>query len=158
MGCQSYFSFQPVLHEEESWHCSISDKIFHNVLCNIQLLACITVVNGYMASDIWLRTILIVRMETRCRHMGYSFRLTARVLLYAPSHTQDSTAMAFVTPVVEHWLEREIVSQRYCFGHVQSNPPSLASYLWLLISGLPVLLLNFDNHCQVINTGKITSE
>ena len=33
----------------------------------------------------------IVRDETRCRHMGYSFRLTARVLLYAPSHRQDST-------------------------------------------------------------------
>ena len=27
----------------------------------------------------------------RCRHMGYSFRLTARVLLYAPSHRQDNT-------------------------------------------------------------------
>ena len=35
---------------------------------------------GYMASD------HSVREETRCRHMGYSFRLT----------------------VVEHWLEREI--------------------------------------------------
>ena len=46
---------------------------------------------GYMASDIWLRTILIVRKETRCRHMGYSCRLTARVLLYAPSHIQDNT-------------------------------------------------------------------
>ena len=46
---------------------------------------------GYMASDIWLRTILIVRKETRCRHIGYSFRITARVLLYAPSHRQDST-------------------------------------------------------------------
>ena len=46
---------------------------------------------GYMASDIWLRTIPIVRKETRCRHIGYSFRLTARVLLYAPSHRQDST-------------------------------------------------------------------
>ena len=46
---------------------------------------------GYMASDIWLRTILIVRKETRCRHIGYSFRLTARVLLYASSHRQDST-------------------------------------------------------------------
>ena len=41
---------------------------------------------GYMASDIWLRTILIVRKET-C----YSYRLTARVLLYAPSHRQDNT-------------------------------------------------------------------
>ena len=54
-----------------------------------------------MASDIWLKNILIVRKETCCRHIGYSYRLTARVLLYA--HTT-----AFVTPVVEHWLEREI--------------------------------------------------
>ena len=46
---------------------------------------------GYMASDIWLRTILIVRKETRCRHIGYSYQLTARVLLYAPSHRQDNT-------------------------------------------------------------------
>ena len=46
---------------------------------------------GYMVSDIWLRTILIVRKETSCRHIGYSFRLAARVLLYAPSHRQDST-------------------------------------------------------------------
>ena len=46
---------------------------------------------GYMESDIWLRTILIVRKETRCCHMSYSFWLTARVLLYAPSHRQDST-------------------------------------------------------------------
>ena len=35
---------------------------------------------GYMASDIWLRTILIVRKETHCRHIGYSYQLTARVL------------------------------------------------------------------------------
>ena len=46
---------------------------------------------GYMTSDIWLRTILIVKKETRCRHIGYSYRLTARVLLYAPSHRQDNT-------------------------------------------------------------------
>ena len=46
---------------------------------------------GYMASDIWLRTILIEREETCCRNMGYSFRLTARVILYALSHIQDNT-------------------------------------------------------------------
>ena len=46
---------------------------------------------GYMASDIWSRTILIVRKETRCRHIGYSYRLRTRVLLYAPSHRQDNT-------------------------------------------------------------------
>ena len=45
---------------------------------------------GYMASDIWLRTILIARKETRCwTHIN--FRLTARLLLYAPSHRQNST-------------------------------------------------------------------
>ena len=43
-----------------------------------------------MASDIWLRTILIVRKET-CRHRAYCYRLTANVLLYAPSHRQDNT-------------------------------------------------------------------
>ena len=45
---------------------------------------------GYMESDIWLRTVQIVRKEIRCHHIGYSYRLTARVLLYAPSHRQDS--------------------------------------------------------------------
>ena len=45
----------------------------------------------YLRLDIWLRTIMIVRKETRCRHIGYSYQLTARVLLYAPSHRQDST-------------------------------------------------------------------
>ena len=46
---------------------------------------------SYMTLDIWLRTILIVRMETRCCHIGNSLWLTARILLYAPSHRQDST-------------------------------------------------------------------
>ena len=32
-----------------------------------------------------------MRKETRCRHIGYSYRLTARVLLYAPFHKQDNT-------------------------------------------------------------------
>ena len=44
---------------------------------------------GYMVSDIWLRTTLISRKETR--HMDYSFWLAARVLLYASSHRQDNT-------------------------------------------------------------------
>ena len=33
----------------------------------------------------------LVREETRCCHIGYSFHLTARVLLYASSHRQDNT-------------------------------------------------------------------
>ena len=40
---------------------------------------------------------------------GYSFRLTARGLFYM-HHPTDRIAhtTAFVTPVVDHWLEREI--------------------------------------------------
>ena len=80
---------------------------------------------GYMASDIWLRTILIARKETRCCHIGYSFRLAARVLLYAPSQT----ATAFVTPVEEHWLKREIAQWVHPWGidpmshHTMSEHP-----------------------------------
>ena len=61
---------------------------------------------SYMASEIWLRTILIVRKETRCRLIGYSFQQG----FFYMHHPTDRIAhtMDFVTPVVEHWLEREI--------------------------------------------------
>ena len=45
---------------------------------------------GYMASDILLRTILIVRKETRCRHIGY-LSINSKGFLYASSHRQDNT-------------------------------------------------------------------
>ena len=45
---------------------------------------------GYTVSDIWQR-IADSERGTRCRHMGYSFRIIARVILYTPSHRQDST-------------------------------------------------------------------
>ena len=41
--------------------------------------------------------------ESCYRHMGYSFRLAAMVPTDRIAHTT-----AFVTPVVVHWLEREI--------------------------------------------------
>ena len=48
--------------------------------------------------------------ETRYHHMGYSFWLAARVLLYASPHIFNIThTTVFVTPVAENWLEREIV-------------------------------------------------
>ena len=77
---------------------------------------------GYMASDIWLRTIPIMRKETRCRHIGYSFRLTARVLLYAPSHRQESTYHSLCYIVVEHWLEREIAQWVHPMNDRSNNP------------------------------------
>ena len=52
--------------------------------------------------------IQIVREETRYRHMGYSFRL-AGIFFYMHQHTNRIThTTTFVSPVVEHWLEREI--------------------------------------------------
>ena len=71
---------------------------------------------GYMASDIWLRTILLVRKETRCRHIGYSYQLTARVLLYAPSHRQDNTyhGLCYTSRgALAPWLQERELKVRY---------------------------------------------
>ena len=87
---------------------------------------------GYMASDIWLRTTLIVRKETRCRHIGYSFRLTTRIILYAPSHRQDSTYHDLCYTIVEHWLEREIAQWVHPMKDRSDNPSLLPqSYISL---------------------------
>ena len=40
---------------------------------------------------LWLYGVRHMVKETRCCHIGYSYRLAARVLLYAPSHRQDNT-------------------------------------------------------------------
>ena len=101
-------SDEPLHHERRLYHGATSHflckSIIYNIVSAMNLTTCVFVyvcikrevfyltthsthfIYGYMASDIWLRTILIVRKETRCRHIGYSYRLTARVLLYAPSH------------------------------------------------------------------------
>ena len=71
---------RPLLHQSCEW----MNEMFYLTTHSTHFIY------GYMASDIWLRTILIVRKETRCRHIGYSYRLTARVILYAPSHRQDN--------------------------------------------------------------------
>ena len=55
--------------------------------------------------------------------MGYSFWLAAMDLLHVSSHRQDSTYHTFVTPVVEHWLEREIAQWVHPMKD-QSDDPS----------------------------------
>ena len=60
-----------------------------------------------------------MRQKTCCRHMGYSFRLAARVLLYAPSIDRIVHTMAFVTPV----MEREIAQWVHPMKD-RSNDPS----------------------------------
>ena len=78
---------------------------------------------GYMVSDIWFRAILIVRKETCCRHIGYSFRLAATWFFYM-HHLTDRMAYTttFVTPVVEHWLEREIAQWVHPMKDRSNNP------------------------------------
>ena len=63
---------------------------------------------GYMASDIWLRTILIVRKETRCHHIATLIDYQQGFFYMHHPTDRITHTMAFVTPVVEHWLEREI--------------------------------------------------
>ena len=108
---------------------------------------------GYMVSDIWLRTILIVRKETRCCHIGYSYQLTARVLLYAPSHRIAHTT-AFVTPVVEHWLEWEIAQWVHPMKDRSDDPShhERTLYLWATSRSLSIfgyywsyVLIDTDN-------------
>ena len=77
-----------------------------------------------LVTVIWRRTYdkgptQIAREETRCRHMGYTFRLPARVLLYAHPTYRIAHTTAFVKPVVEHWLEREIVQWVHHEGSIR---------------------------------------
>ena len=119
---------------------------------------------GYMVSDIWLSTILIARNETRCHHIGYSFRLTARVLLYAPSH-RDRIAhtTAIVTQVVVHWLEREIAQWVHPMkdrsddsSHHERTllPQSYISYMWSSVYlfqkyGIEQVVKGYSNNTRV---------
>ena len=57
-------------------------------------------IHSYMASDMVKDH--SYSEEFCCHHIGYSFRLNARLLLYADRITHTT---AFVTQVVEHWLE-----------------------------------------------------
>ena len=86
---------------------------------------------SYVASDIWLRTILIVRKETRCCHIGYSYRLTARVFYMHHPTDRITHTTAFVIPVVEHWLEREIAQWVHPMKDRSDNPPHHERTLYL---------------------------
>ena len=82
----------------------------------------------YMTSDIWLRIILIVREVTRCRNMGYSFRLTARVLLHAPSHRQDNTYHGLC-----YTSRGALAGMRNSPGRIDLTTPSLRKEMFYLM-------------------------
>ena len=77
-----------------------------------------------------------MRKETCCHHIGYSFRLTARVLLYAPSYRQDSTYTSSVTlagtrnssmgPPHEGSIRRPIAPW--------ANALTIKEHVWLFVS------------------------
>ena len=61
--------------------------------------------------------------------------LSSRVILYAPSHRQHKQTTTFVTPFVEHWLEREIAHWVHHEGSIRRSIAPWAlprSYISLL--------------------------
>ena len=80
----------------ESHQLSRSQRDYCSLWIGRKEMFYLTMHSTHLITVIWCRTyskgtIQIVREETRCCHMGYSLRLAATVLLYAPSHRQDST-------------------------------------------------------------------
>ena len=104
-----------------------------------------------MASYIWIRTILIVRKETCCRHTCYSFRLAGR------NHPTDRIAhtTAFVTPVVGHWLEREIAQCVHHVGSIRRPTSELCPAPCYEISsrGYLVMKANYLENCFICTRG-----
>ena len=74
-----------------------------------------------MASDIWLRTTQVVRKETRCRSICHHYRLTPRVLLYGPSHRQDSTYHGLCYTSRGALMEREIAQWVHHGGSIRRS-------------------------------------
>ena len=97
---------------------------------------------SYMASDIWLRTIQIVREETHCHHMSYSLRLGVFYIHHPTDRIAHTTA--FVTPVVDHWLEREISQWVYPMKD-RSHDPSHHERTLLPRSYISLPIVKEDN-------------
>ena len=57
--------------------------------------------------------------ETCYHHMGYFFWLAASLLYLHHPRDRIAHTRAFVTPVVAHWLEREIAQWVYHEGSIQ---------------------------------------
>ena len=55
---------------------------------------------------------------------GLLFLISSNVFFYNPSsYRQDKTYQAFVTAVMEHWLEQEIVQWIHHEGSTMKDPP-----------------------------------
>ena len=76
----SYFSFQPVLHD---WY-NKGRGMCHPVCGMVHIKEPLLLIGKSSICD-------GSRFPLSLRHMGYSFRLATRVLLYASFHRQDNT-------------------------------------------------------------------
>ena len=77
-----------------------------------------------------------MRKETRCRHIGYSYRLTARVLLYAPSHRQDNTyhGVCYTSKTIRQTVVTDKVYTQYIvFGMEEIKPNNSCHFRNLVI-------------------------
>ena len=84
---------------------------------------------GYMVSGIWYWTIQIVGEESCCHYMGFFY-------MHHPTDRITHTT-AFVTPVVEHWLEWEIAQ----WAHQERMLYHRAKFHSFNESGSPLLAL-----------------
>ena len=85
---------------------------------------------GYWPSSMW--SLWHISLEETCWcHIGYSFQYTARDLLYALSHRQDSMMVQHDGTVVDHWSEWKI-TQNTNAPTMQEDPNLYSSVLYCL--------------------------
>ena len=100
---------------------------------------------GYMMSDIWQRTTQIAKEEPCRRHMDYSFRL------FCMHHLTDriTHTTAFLKPVVDYWLEREIAQWVHHEGSIRRPIAPWANALTTELHLAPRILYELINYaCQ----------
>ena len=116
---------------------------------------------GYMASDIWLRTILIVRKETCCRHIRLLFPISSKgSFICTIPQTGQHIPRLFFTPVVEHWLEQEIAQWVHPMKDRSDDPLHHertllpGSYISLLTLQMPISIVQRLFHQPLFTDGR----
>ena len=94
---------------------------------------------GYMVSNIWEQTTQISREETRCRQIGYSFRLAAMVLYMHHPTDRITHTIGFV-----HFSRGALAGTRTDdpSHHKRTLLPRSHISLPVNLTAMPTLLLN----------------
>ena len=117
--------------------CTIPDRITHTTACYTSCGALAGTreremfyltthsthfIYGYLASGIWLRTIQIARGNPLPPH-GLLFPISSKGSFICTIPDRIAHTTAFVIPVVEHWLEREIAQWVHPMKDRSDDPP-----------------------------------